>query len=641
MTRSPFTAILAIVLLALTIATGATSPASAADGQGRIAHVEAGDGSLQILVDIPAGVQPDLSRTTVTVDGITTTATAAPADGTTSVRRTAILVIDLSNSMRGARFAAALDAARLFITNVPDDVYVGIVGFAGEVTTLLDPSLDRSDAQRMLQDVSLSRNTSLYDGVVAAADLAGTEGQRTLLVISDGADTTDTTLDDAVAAISDADLTVDVVSLDQGGTIVPGLQELADAGDGTVISADPDALTQAFADEATVLANQVLVTAALPDSVINAGSTEGDVKVSIATADGAVVAEAFSPFGTATASSLPGLPTPRRGTSVPSWLQYAGPLVLGLGLLVVVVLLVPRKAVPLTPGERVTTYTGVVRANDAATTPRVEADQALAQVKDVAADLLQRNQSLEAKISKRLEAAGSELRSAEWVLVHGGVFVATGLLGLLLSRGNVVVGLIFMMLGFFGPWLYLGSRRNRRRKAFNRALPDTLQLMSGALAAGLSLAQSVDTIVREGPEPIASEFKRVLVETRLGVALEDALDGVSERFESKDFEWVVMAIRIQRQVGGNLAELLDTVGGTMREREYIRRQVSALAAEGKLSAYVLGGLPPGFLLYLVLTNRDYVGVLFTEPLGWAMLTGAAMLLSLGAFWMSRLIKVEI
>ena len=98
----------------------------------------------------------------------------------------------------------------------------------------------------------------------------------------------------------------------------------------------------------------------------------------------------------------------------------------------------------------------------------------------------------------------------------------------------------------------------------------------------------------------------MLVETRLGVTLEDALEGVAERFDSKDFEWVVMAIKIQRQVGGNLAELLDTVAATMREREYVRRQVAALAAEGKLSAWVFGGLPPLFMLYLLLTNYDYV-----------------------------------
>ncbi|MEQ4500960.1 type II secretion system F family protein, partial [Nocardioides kribbensis] len=141
--------------------------------------------------------------------------------------------------------------------------------------------------------------------------------------------------------------------------------------------------------------------------------------------------------------------------------------------------------------------------------------------------------------------------------------------------------------------------------------------------------------------PVASEFRRVLVEVRLGVSLEEALESVAERFESKDFEWVVMAIRIQRQVGGNLAELLDTVAGTMREREYMRRQVAALAAEGKLSAWVLGLLPPLFLVYLVLTNGDYVKPMFTEPLGWLMLGGAGLILGLGVFWMSRLIKVEV
>jgi tight adherence protein B len=147
--------------------------------------------------------------------------------------------------------------------------------------------------------------------------------------------------------------------------------------------------------------------------------------------------------------------------------------------------------------------------------------------------------------------------------------------------------------------------------------------------------------VREGTEPIGSEFKRVLVETRLGLSLETALQGVADRFQSEDFAWVVMAINIQRQVGGNLAELLDTVAGTMREREYIRRQVAALAAEGKLSAMVLGGLPPAFLLYLIFANHDYVMVLFTRPLGIAMLVGMGVILSVGVFWMSRIVKVEV
>jgi tight adherence protein B len=116
---------------------------------------------------------------------------------------------------------------------------------------------------------------------------------------------------------------------------------------------------------------------------------------------------------------------------------------------------------------------------------------------------------------------------------------------------------------------------------------------------------------------------------------------VADRFQSKDFEWVVMAINIQRQVGGNLAELLNTVAATIREREYMRRQVAALAAEGKLSAMVLGGLPPAFMLYLLVANHAYVIVLFTRPLGIAMLIGGAFWLGVGVFWMSRIIKVEV
>jgi tight adherence protein B len=298
----------------------------------------------------------------------------------------------------------------------------------------------------------------------------------------------------------------------------------------------------------------------------------------------------------------------------------------------------------LTTEERVAQYAAQAAGGPGAAptpSPLAPEDSALESAKVAAAAMLKRNKSLEAKIANRLEGAGSKWRPAEWLLFHAGIFLLSSVVGLLLGAGNLVVGLIFMALGAIGPWFYLGFRRSRRKKKFERALPDTLQLMSGSLAAGLSLAQSIDTIVRDGMEPVTSEFRKVLVETRLGLSLETALQGVAERFQSKDFAWVVMAINIQRQVGGNLAELLDTVAGTIREREYMRRQVAALAAEGKLSAMVLGGLPPAFLLYLLLANRSYVMVLFTRPIGWAMLGFGAVILSVGIFWMSRVVKVEV
>jgi tight adherence protein B len=325
--------------------------------------------------------------------------------------------------------------------------------------------------------------------------------------------------------------------------------------------------------------------------------------------------------------------------------MYAGISGLGFGVLVLLVLAVPRQRTMSTE-ERVVQY--AARANNSSQpgaapydTPSRPEDSALESAKSAAASMLQRNRSLEARIAQRLEGSGSHWRPAEWLLFHAGIFILISAVGLLLGRGNLIIGVMFMAAGAIGPWFYLGFRRSRRRKAFERALPDTLQLMAGSLAAGLSLAQSVDTIVRDGTEPVAGEFRKVLIETRLGLSLETALQGIADRFQSKDFEWVVMAINIQRQVGGNLAELLKTVAATMREREYIRRQVAALAAEGKLSAMVLGGLPPAFMLYLIVANHDYVIILFQRPLGILMLCGGAFWLSVGVFWMSRLVKVEV
>jgi tight adherence protein B len=343
-----------------------------------------------------------------------------------------------------------------------------------------------------------------------------------------------------------------------------------------------------------------------------------------------------------TVSTTTHMITPLVATSG-NWMMYAGLAAVGVGLLVVLVLAIPGER-ELTTEERVVQY--AARAGSGApssapiSAPRSEG-AALESAKSAADQVLKRNASLEQKIAQRLDGAGSHWRPAEWLLFHAAFFVGVSIVGLIIGGGNLIIGLLFMALGAIGPWFYLGRRRKRRKKKFEAGLPDTLQLMSGSLAAGLSLAQSVDTIVREGTEPIAGEFRKVLVETRLGLSLETALQGVADRFQSKDFEWVVMAINIQRQVGGNLAELLNTVANTMREREYIRRQVAALAAEGKLSAMVLGGLPPAFLLYLMVANHEYVIVLFQRPIGIAMLVGGALILSVGIFWMSRIVKVEV
>ncbi|MCR6031907.1 VWA domain-containing protein [Nocardioides sp. zg-579] len=635
-------ATLRLLALVAAVALG-LAPSAALAVDGSIAHVEPTADGLQVLVSVPADVEVDLGQVGVTVDGVDSPATAALAGTSTAVRRTAVLAIDTSNSMRGDRFGSAKAAALAFVRTVPEDVELGIVSFAGTVTEALAPTTDRDAAREVIRSLSLSRQTMLHDGVLAAVRMAGTEGQRSLLVLSDGADTSQTPLAEVTTAVEEAGVALDVVALEQGERALAALREMTAAGSGRVVEAERTALGEAFSAEAEALARQVLVTTSVPAGVTD---PEATVEVTLGGAD-PVVARAFTTVQSAAtpASSAPSPVVADAGWVPPTWVMYAGVGTLGLGLVALVVLLVPRGPAPLTAEQRLTRYAAATDpgspGSPAPGGSRVDAEHAFAQAKGAAAGVLERNKSLDARITHRLEGAGSELKSSEWLLVHVGVLVASGLVGLLLGGGSIGVGLLLLALGALGPWLYLGIRRSRRRKAFNALLPDTLQLMSGSLAAGLSLAQSIDTIVREGADPVSTEFKRVLVETRLGVPLEDALEGVAERFESKDFEWVVMAIKIQRQVGGNLAELLDTVAATMREREYLRRQVAALAAEGKLSAWVLGCLPPLFMFYLFLTQRDYVIVMFTEPLGILMLVGAAVILSVGAFWMSKLVKVEV
>ena len=303
-------------------------PSAALAADGSIAHVETKPGSVQILVSVPADADVDLDGVTVTVDGENASAKAETAGIDTTVRRTAVMAIDTSKSMKGSRFDAAKVAAQEFISSVPSDVYVGIVTFAGEVNTVLEPTTDRSAAQAVLDGLTLTRKTRLYDGVIQAVDVAGTEGQRSLLVLSDGADTSATPIETATTKIQEAEVLVDVVALEQNGKALDALARLATAGQGQVISSDPAALQAAFAAEADVLARQVLVTATLPSGFTK---TQATIKVTLPTSTGSISAEAFS-------SVEPGATELVRARSwtPPSWALYAGPGGLALGLVFLV-----------------------------------------------------------------------------------------------------------------------------------------------------------------------------------------------------------------------------------------------------------------------------------------------------------------
>lgn len=237
-----------------------------------------------------------------------------------------------------------------------------------------------------------------------------------------------------------------------------------------------------------------------------------------------------------------------------------------------------------------------------------------------------------------LEQAGLRLRQPDFILLVGCAGMVTGLIGFLL--GGIGLGLFFFALAPLAAMGVLKILTEQRRRKFAEQLGDTLQMLSGGLRAGHSLLRSVDAIAADAESPTSEEFARLINETRLGRDLTDSMVDAGRRLNSEDFDWVAQAIGIHREVGGDLAEVLDQVGETIRERAEIKGQVRALSAEGKMSAYVLIGLPIGLFIFMNATSPSYIGTLYTSVLGWGMLFAAVVMLCLGSWWLSRVVKIK-
>lgn len=241
-------------------------------------------------------------------------------------------------------------------------------------------------------------------------------------------------------------------------------------------------------------------------------------------------------------------------------------------------------------------------------------------------------------LAGQLELAGIKMKPSDVVLLTGATALAAGA-AVMLALGpaiGLVVAVIVPVLG----WFVLGFLVGRRKKAFGDQLDSTLQMMAASLRAGYSLLQSVQAMSTEADTPTRDEFSRVLNETRIGRPLNESLVEVATRMNSEDFNWVAQAIAINREVGGNLADVLDGVARTIRERNQLQRQVAALASEGKLSAVILMALPFGVTAFLTVANPGYLNRLFTTPLGIAIVVAAIIMLIIGGVWLRATVRIK-
>lgn len=239
-----------------------------------------------------------------------------------------------------------------------------------------------------------------------------------------------------------------------------------------------------------------------------------------------------------------------------------------------------------------------------------------------------------------------QLAQADLKWTVGEFLVLSFLLGLVLALVFYVLKRyifipVAVLFSFFGPRLYLGYRKSSRLKAFDNQLGDALNLIVNSLRAGYSTAQALEVISNEMPSPISDEFGRVILELQLGVPFDTAMSNLLRRMPSPDMDLVITAMSVQREVGGNLAEVLDAISFTIRERVRIKGEIKTLTAQGRITGYLITGLPFVLSGVIYLINPEFMSQMFEDPCGWAMIGIALFLLVIGYISVSKITNIEV
>lgn len=253
--------------------------------------------------------------------------------------------------------------------------------------------------------------------------------------------------------------------------------------------------------------------------------------------------------------------------------------------------------------------------------------------------------SFSSNIRTNLAQADLRLTVGEWLIVRLGTIISSFGLGVLVgsltSNGlTFLIGLVGAAIGFFAPSIYIKMRIRRRVKAFVNQLGDTISMIANALRAGYSLLQTMEMVSREMPPPISDEFRRVVHEVGLGISHQEAMSHLLRRIPSDDLDLLISAINIQHEVGGNLAQILDVIGHTIRERVRIKGEIGVLTAQQTISGYVITALPIVLGLVLFVVSPDYISTMFVFP--WiCMPIGSGLMIVAGFFVMRKITAIEV
>ena len=622
---------LTLALLVVAAAIGAL-PAAAADDNG-IQVVEAGNPLFpdrSYVLTLPEPRKPALTTETVTV-----TENGKPVENLSVLTSASgegigtVLLIDASNSMKGS-IKAAMQAARAFAARNPGQP-LSVVFFNSNPTVALPLTTDPKQVKAVLAKApKLGEGTRLYDALAAAvAQVRGSAlGAARVVVLSDGDDVGSvTTPDAAISQLQSEKIRVFTVGIESPDFTAEDLQKLAESTGGTYAAASsPEALTKIYNQLGFELGNEYLLryrSEARPDQ---------NVSVEVAVKGAEPVSFAYT--------------TPSSGTSGPyepawrdkffqSWFLIPLVVFLVLGLIVLAL----RSFWSLRTNKKL-----VQRLGDFVTLP--EEENAAARRKEVDALLAAVGQQKQRRRNWRwMEGFSEDVDVAQiqrdpttmvWVSVFAGLVLAV--------IGAVLIAPFWAILVFVPPIalnLYVRGKARKVRKDFGEQLPENLDVLASALRAGHSLAGAMGVVADEAPEPSKREYRRVVTDEQLGIPLDEALEVTAKRMQNPDIDQLAVLALVQREAGGNTAEVLDQVTKNIRARMDVRRLVTVLTAQGKFSSVVIAMVPLGIFFFLMLVNPSHLDPLFHQTLGQVAGIAAIFMTLLGFYVIRRIVTIEL
>ncbi len=548
------------------------------------------------------------------------------------------LIIDVSGSMAGEPLEAAKSAAVTFVESMPEQSEITVISFGDTARVDIAASPDVTAAVEAIAALEPRGETALYDGIQLALDSTASATRQAAVVLSDGGDTASTrSLDEVTANLAAAKLDLYSIALTTDESDTSVLDQLVSTGTGSVTTTDDlDGLAGIYESLANDLSEvyeisfpvdvggSVDLALEVDGSTVSGGNFDTDqlglsrtITLPAPAPEELVITQ---PEPTVVTVAQPGL------ASDPNMIWLGGGLMaLAVVIAAVVLLMESGQARP------------TARRTAAPTSTRASQRSALRDMRQEASSAAEAvvKGSLGDRIGLAVDQAGLRLRVGEVALAAaaGGLLVA--------GIGWTLAGLIGAAIGFgigaYLPRIYLKFRFSRRSKKFANQLPDILASLANVIRVGYSLNRAVDTVAEETEEPAKSEFKRALIEARVGGDFVESLRTMADRTGSVDLRWTADAVEINTTVGGDLTEVLDSVAETIRARIRLKAQVDALTAEGRVSAFILFILPPAISMFIAIVNPEYFGGIWEDSLAYFIVGAIVLLMAAGGAWLKKMI----